>query len=83
MKNKWVKFRHKVVRSVAYFIIAPYSRLKYGIKVERFRKQEKRPYLILFNHQTAFDQFFVAMAFKRPVYYMATEDIFSKSAFCQ
>ena len=29
------------------------------------------------NHQTVFDQFFVAMAFKRPVYYIATEDIFS------
>lgn len=29
------------------------------------------------NHQTSFDQFFVAMCFKGPVYYIATEDIFS------
>ena len=77
MKNKWVKLRHKIVRVVGYCIIAPYSRLKYGVKVERFREQEKRPYLILLNHQTAFDQFFVGMAFKGPVYYLASEDIFS------
>ena len=77
MKNKWVKLRHKIVRVVGYCIIAPYSRLKYGVKVEHFREQEKRPYLILLNHQTAFDQFFVGMAFKGPVYYLASEDIFS------
>ena len=29
------------------------------------------------NHQTAFDQFFIGMAFDEPVYYIATEDIFS------
>jgi 1-acyl-sn-glycerol-3-phosphate acyltransferase len=29
------------------------------------------------NHQTAFDQFFVGLAFKQPVYYLASEDIFS------
>ena len=31
----------------------------------------------MLNHQTPFDQFFVGMAFKGAVYYMATEDIFS------
>ena len=76
-KGKWIKFRHGIVRNIAYALLAPYSRLKYGIRIERFREQEKRPYLILLNHQTPFDQFFVGMAFKGPVYYMATEDIFS------
>ena len=75
--KKWMKFRHKVFRSVLFYALAPYCRLKYGIKVEPFKNQEKRPYLILFNHQTAFDQFFVGMAFKGPIYYVATEDIFS------
>ena len=27
------------------------------------------------NHQTSFDQFFIAMAFDGPIYYIATEDI--------
>lgn len=76
-KKKWMKFRHTVVRNIAYVLLAPYSWIKYGMKVERFKEQEKRPYLILMNHQTPFDQFFVGMAFKGPIYYLATEDIFS------
>lgn len=76
-RKKWIKFRHRVVRNIAYMILRPYVRLKYGIKIERFREQERRPYLILTNHQTPFDQFFLGMAVKGPVYYLATEDIFS------
>lgn len=76
-KKKWIKFRHRVVRNIAFFLLYPYSRIKYGIKPIRFKEQEKRPYLILLNHQTPFDQFFVGMSFKGPIYYLATEDIFS------
>ena len=76
-KHKWLKFRHKVIRNVAYCILYPYARLKYNIKIRKFKEQEKRPYLILLNHQTPFDQFFVGMSFKGPIYYLATEDIFS------
>lgn len=77
-KKKWLKFRHKVVRSLAYWALYPYSMLKYGIKIDKFKEQGKRAYLILFNHQTAFDQFFVGCSFKGPVYYVASEDLFSK-----
>ncbi len=45
--------------------------------VDKFKAQEKRPYLILLNHQTPFDQFFVGMSISGPVYYMASEDLFS------
>ena len=76
-KKKWIRPRHSLVRNLAYCILYPYSKLKYGIQVNRFREQGKRPYLVLFNHQTAFDQFFVGMAFQGPVYYVATEDLFS------
>lgn len=72
-----MKFRHRIVRNVACAILKPYSILKYGIKVEKFKEQGKGPYLILLNHQTPFDQFFCGMSFKGPVYYVATEDIFS------
>ncbi len=75
--TKWRKFRHLVVRNVAYCILRPYVYFKYGIKIEKFKDQEKRPYLILLNHQTPFDQFFVGMTLRGTVYYMATEDIFS------
>ena len=76
-KKKWIKPRHRVTREIANLILKPYSYIKYGIRVERFKEQEKRPYLVLYNHQTAFDQFFVGMAFRGSVYYLATEDIFS------
>lgn len=75
--KKWTRFRHRVVRNIAYCILRPYVSIVYRIKIDKFKEQQKRPYLILLNHQTPFDQFFVGMAFKGPIYYMATEDIFS------
>ena len=76
-QKPWMRFRHRVVRAVLGGTLGVYCRLKYGIRVEKFKKQGKRPYLILFNHQTAFDQFFVGLAFRGPVYYLASEDLFS------
>lgn len=54
-----------------------YTRWKYGIKIEKFQGDCSRPHLIIMNHQTAFDQFFVSIAWKEPVYYLASEDLFS------
>ena len=76
-KNTWIKFRHTVIRNLAYIVLYTYSRIKYGITIKKHKEKKPRQYLILFNHQTAFDQFFVGMAFKRPVYYLASEDLFS------
>lgn len=77
-KTKWLKFRHRVVRNIAYAVLYPYSKWKYGITVEKFKEQGNRAYFVLMNHQTAFDQFFLGMAFNGPVYYVASEDLFSK-----
>lgn len=76
-KKKWTKYRHRVIRNIAYVILAPYCKLVYGVDAVRFQEQRDEPYLILFNHQTAFDQFFVGISFRGPVYYLASEDIFS------
>ena len=76
-KQQWVRFRHRIVVPVVHLFFGPYVRWKYHIHIERFREEGKRPYLILMNHQTGFDQFFVGMSFRQPVYYVATEDIFS------
>ena len=75
--NRWIRFRHTVVVNILRYTLGIYTRIKYGIKIEKFKDQGDRPYLILMNHQTAFDQFFVGMTFRRPVYYMASEDLFS------
>lgn len=66
-----------MVTIIARAILEPISILMFCIKVEKFKEQGIRPYLILMNYQTTFDQFFVGMAFKGPIYYVATEDIFS------
>ena len=76
-KKEWIKPRHKVLLELLRPAFYLYIRLKYGITVEKFRQQGDRPYLIIINHQTAFDQFFVSLAFNRPVYFIASEDIFS------
>ena len=76
-KKKWIYPRHQVVRNLLYLVMHPYCRLKFGVEIERMKDQQNRPYLILLNHQMVFDQFFVGMAFKGPIYYVATEDIFS------
>lgn len=76
-KNQWVKKRHRIISFIAFLFLAPYTRLVYGVNAVKFKEQGKRAYLILMNHQTPFDQFFVGMSFKGAIYYLATEDIFS------
>ena len=76
-KKTWTKTRHRVITALVRLVLGPYCSLRYRISIEKFAQQGNRPYLILYNHQTAFDQFFVALSFRGPVYYLATEDIFS------
>ena len=75
--KKWVRFRHKVVRAIAWVCVYPGIKFKYKAKLEKFKDAKKRRYLVLYNHQTGFDQFFVALAIPGAVYYVASEDIFS------
>ena len=76
-KKKWIRLRHKLIRPILWLALAPYTYVKYGIQIKRFRPEKREPYLILLNHQTAFDQFFVGISFRDPVYYLASEDLFS------
>ena len=76
--EKWMKFRHRVVTTLLRPVGAVLVRLAYGIQIEKFPEQGNRPYLIIMNHQTAFDQFFVSVIFRNPVYFIASEDLFSK-----
>lgn len=76
-KTPWIRKRHKVVTELARFVLRPYCRLRYGMRLPKRKELIREQSLILLNHQTPFDQFFVGMYFRDPVYYMATEDIFS------
>ncbi|MBR2343805.1 MAG: 1-acyl-sn-glycerol-3-phosphate acyltransferase [Clostridia bacterium] len=77
-KNKaWVLPRHKRVTRLLDFLLRPFITRRYGLSVEEF-PAEGGPYLILYNHQTGFDQFFVGLVLRgEAIYYVASEDIFS------
>lgn len=77
MKKGWVRKRHTIVTKVLRVFFGPFTAWKYGIKVEEFKESADRQFLVLFNHQTAYDQFFIGMAFRSAVYYLASEDLFS------
>ncbi|MBR5253287.1 MAG: 1-acyl-sn-glycerol-3-phosphate acyltransferase [Clostridia bacterium] len=77
-KKKWIKFRHRIVTEILRYTLGIYARFGYNIKIKKFREQGKRQFLVLLNHQTAYDQFFVGLAFRGPMYYVASEDLFSK-----
>ena len=75
--TQWIRPRHAVVFALLRPLLRPFVRWRYSVQVDAFREEGNRPYLIVMNHQTGFDQFFVAMAFRQPIYFLATEDIFS------
>ena len=77
-KHKWVKFRHKVVRVLfgPFFYLG--AKIKYHAEIEKYTGDKNKPVIVLFNHVTAYDQFFVSLSFKRHIYYVAIEDLFTK-----
>ena len=77
MGKKWVKRRHQIIQTIAGVGIIPVIKSKVKIKHDKMRVSRKEPCIILYNHQTVFDQFLVGMYIKGPVYYVATEDITS------
>lgn len=75
-KKLWVKKRHTFVFAFLRGIFRPYLFLRY-----RFRAKPsglpKGAYLILSNHQATMDQFFLALSFRFPVYFIASDDLFN------
>jgi len=75
--KKWIQPQHKYLIPFLRDLFRPIAQWMYGVKVERFKEENGRQYLVLANHQTGFDQFFPSFAFKQHLYYVASEDIFS------
>lgn len=76
-KSKWIKWRHNAFIRFIYPFVYLAIKIRYKIKMDRFRPGRKGQYLILYNHQTPWDQMFISMVFGKAIYYVATEDIFS------
>jgi len=77
-KQKWCKPRHAVVRGILRVLLYPVVKLKYRAKITKFKQGKGRQFIVVYNHQTPFDQFYVGMCMPCVTYYLATEDIFSK-----
>lgn len=69
------RLRHKIVYALLRPFFEIYLKLKYGYKINKYNL--KGNYLILSNHITMLDPFFVATSFKFPIYYVASNDIFA------
>lgn len=75
--NSWIKPRHGIIRNTLAPGFKIFIKNKYHVDIEPFREVADRPFLIMMNHQTPGDQFFVSISCPKPVYYVATEDLFS------
>lgn len=73
-KTKNTKYRHKfwfaLLRPIAYLIV----KIKFGY---RYKKAQNLPdnYIVLSNHTTDFDPIFVALSFRKQMYFVASEHI--------
>lgn len=74
-KEKWIKRRHSIAQKIVFPIAYLISKIKYRVVIEKHK--DKRQCVILSNHQTAWDQFFISEAFSQPVYYLCSEDVLS------
>ena len=70
-----IKKRHRRVSNFVRPFFKVFFRMKYNLKVKTTSLPEEGS-LILSNHLTSMDQFIVGVAFKEPIYYMASIDIF-------
>ena len=75
--KKWIQPRHRIVVPFLRECFRPIALWMYHIKIDKFKEENGRQYLVLANHQTGFDQFFPSFAFRQHLYYVASEDIFS------
>lgn len=75
-QNQYVKRRHKfffwVLRPVAHMIA-----WKYRFRAKKLKIKKGENYLILSNHQGTLDPILVALSYKMPVYFVATDTFFS------
>lgn len=71
----WCKFQHKIIIEIARPIFWLIFKFKYNCHLKR-KKLPKEGSIILSNHQMTLDPFGVGLNFDKPLYYMASSDIF-------
>lgn len=74
-RTAWIHLRHVAAQWLLRVLAGVYSRVVYRVRIRHYR--DRRPCVVLMNHTTAFDQFFVALALRRNVYFVTSEDVLS------
>ena len=69
------RIRHKITYAILRPFFESYIKLFYGFKLNKYKVSGN--HLILSNHVTMFDPFFVAASFNFPIYFVASNDIFA------
>ena len=69
------RIRHKITYAILRPFFELYIKLFYGFKLNKYKVSGN--HLILSNHVTMFDPFFVAASFNFPIYFVASNDIFA------
>lgn len=66
--------RHNFLYRLLRPLVVVFLKIKFGYKFKKAKKLPKN-YIVLSNHTTDFDPVFVAVAFNRPMYFVASEHI--------
>ena len=72
-RQKWIHFRHRVIRNLASVLLWPIFKIKTRFTYKRFKHKE--PYLVLYNHQSVYDQFFLGYCMGPKTYFVASDDL--------
>lgn len=75
-KEKWRRKHHAVTFALLRGIFKPFFRLRYRLKPNNDEKKVPQGALVMGNHQSTYDQFIVTCSFHRPIYFIASEDLF-------
>jgi 1-acyl-sn-glycerol-3-phosphate acyltransferase len=73
----WTKGRHKAI----FWLLRPFFnmffKLRYNYSTTNEEAKTPSPCLIMSNHLTTLDPFAMAMSFRRPLYYVTSDDLFT------
>lgn len=75
--KKWSRFRHKIVFGFLRIILYPVLRIFYHYRPKKYKLDKKQGYFIISNHQSLMDPFCLALSFRRPIYFVATDNLFT------
>lgn len=76
-KKKLVLFRHRFWNFMLRIIVEPLFKCIYKFKGQKFDLKKNGPHLILCNHTNNVDPILLGTNFNLPVYYIASEQLFS------